>query len=356
MFINFKRGNSKKFPKQNGKKKSLARNLLKYFLIGFGSLMLLVTGCIVWIYLSYFWGPGAFDTNEFHPFRSERTREKYLEYYDNQAKGWPGVSEERTVSTSFGQTFVRINGPEDAPPLVLLPGGGATSLMWSNHIQALSENYRTYALDHIYDWGRSIYTKRMGCPENLTTWLDQLFTALELEDSINLVGYSYGGWLASQYLLVYPDRLHKVVLASPAYTVFHGNKEFEKRALAGFIPLKYFMRRSLCWSCEDMVQTKEGKSMAENMVVDHRLAIRCFKTKMPASMTVLSDDELRCIKNPVLFLAGENEVIYPVEDAVERLERIAPGIRIEIVQNTGHCMVFTNPEIVSEKILDFLNF
>ena len=337
-----------------GNRKSVLRLIIKHFLIGFGALMLMVVSLSAWIYLSYFWGPGAFEINDYHPFRSERTKEKYLEFYDARAKSWPGGSEERMVETSFGQTFMRINGPEDAPPLVLLPGGGESSLMWANNIEALSENYRTYALDHIYDWGRSIYTRRMGCPENLTKWLDELFTALELEDSINLVGYSYGGWLAGQYLLSHPDRLNKVVLSSPAYTVFHGNKEFEKKALIGFIPLKHFMKKSLCWSCEDMVQTEEGRLIAKNMVVDHRLAIRCFKTKMPASMTVLSDDELRCIKTPVLFLAGENEVIYPAKEAVERLNRIAPGIETRIIPNTGHCMIFTHPEIVSEKILDFL--
>jgi pimeloyl-ACP methyl ester carboxylesterase len=142
------------------------------------------------------------------------------------------------VTNSYGQTFVRISGPKNAPPIVLLPGGGTSSLIWKNNIEALSENYRTYALDDIYDWGRSVYTKRMGCSECVTKWLGELFTALELDDSINLIGYSYGAWKASQYLLSYPDRLDKVVLICPAYTVFYGNKEFEKRAFIGFIPIR----------------------------------------------------------------------------------------------------------------------
>ena len=226
--------------------------------------------------------------------------------------------------------------------------------MWKNNIEALSENYRTYALDDIYDWGRSVYTKKMCCSESITKWLDELFTALELEDSINLIGASYGAWKAGQYLMAHPERINKVVLLCPAYTVYHGNKEFEKRVFRGFIPLRYFMKKELYWICEDMVRTEEGRAIADDHLDGLRLAMRSFKIKIPASMTVLSDDELESIRVPVLYLAGENEKMHSVKDAVIRLNSISPIIQTEVVPNTGHCLMFTNPELVNEKILDFL--
>ena len=336
--------------------KSLIRTILRYLLIGYVSFSLLIIAIIAWVYLSYLSGPNAFWVNDYHPFRSEIAKEKYLEYYDTKSKEWPLNSEERMVNTSYGQTFVRISGPKNAPPIVLLPGGGTSSLMWKNNIIALSENYRTYALDDIYDWGRSIYTKRMGCPECIPKWLDELFIALELDDSINLIGCSYGAWKAGQYLLSYPERLNKVVLFSPAYTVYYGNREFEKRVFRGFIPLRYFMKKELYWACEDLVQTEKGRAIADEHLDGLRLAIRCFKIKIPAAMTVLTDDELKSIKVPVLYLAGENEKMYSVKKAVERLNRIAPCIKTEVVPNTGHDLMFMYPKIVNEKILEFLNY
>ena len=175
-------------------KKSLIRRILKYVLLTYVAITLLLISVIALVYFSYLSGPGAFWVNEYHPFRSEKTKAEYLEYYDLKAEEWPRDSENRMVSTSYGQTFVRISGPEDAPPVVLLPGGGTSSLMWKDNIEALSKNYRTYAVDDIYDWGRSIYTKKMGCTECNTIWLDELFTALNLGDSINLIGASYGAW------------------------------------------------------------------------------------------------------------------------------------------------------------------
>jgi pimeloyl-ACP methyl ester carboxylesterase len=87
------------------------------------------------------------------------------------------------------------------------------------NIVALSENYRTYAVDNIYDYGRSIYTRKIGIPDDFVGWLDELFTALKLGDNINIMGLSYGGWIAAQYALRLPERLNKIVLLAPVCTV-----------------------------------------------------------------------------------------------------------------------------------------
>jgi pimeloyl-ACP methyl ester carboxylesterase len=91
-----------------------------------------------------------------------------LAYCDSlAAKAWPVASEERFAPTSYGQTFVRISGPAGAPRLVLLPGAVATSLIWAPNIQALSEAYRTFAVDQIGDVGRSTCTKPVRCVKDL---------------------------------------------------------------------------------------------------------------------------------------------------------------------------------------------
>jgi pimeloyl-ACP methyl ester carboxylesterase len=45
-------------------------------------------------------------------------------------------------------------------------------------------------------------------PDDFVQWLDELFTALEL-DKINLMGFSYGGWQASLYAISFPQRLNR---------------------------------------------------------------------------------------------------------------------------------------------------
>lgn len=75
----------------------------------------------------------------YHPFRSAAAKDEYLAYYDEQARRWPVASESQLVGTSFGQTFVRVSGPEERPPLVLLPGDSENSLAWIPVIEALRQ-------------------------------------------------------------------------------------------------------------------------------------------------------------------------------------------------------------------------
>jgi pimeloyl-ACP methyl ester carboxylesterase len=132
----------------------------------------------------------------------------YYPYKSREAK-------ERMFLTSLDRTFVRMSGPFGAPPLVLLPGMSAHSLLWAPNIAALSDVYRTYAVDRIGDVGRSESTRPVRCLDDFMDWLDELFRALELGDAINLVGLSYGGWLAAQCALRFPERIHKLILLAP---------------------------------------------------------------------------------------------------------------------------------------------
>ena len=147
------------------------------------------------------------NTTAYHPFRSAKAKEEYLTYYDKKSEAWPVASENRVVETYYGKTFVRISGPSDAPPLVLLPGAAASSLMWKYSIKSLSERYCVYAIDNIYDVGRSVYSRRMKSSDDFVSWLDELFTTLKLGNNINLMGLSYGGWLTAKYALHHPEKV-----------------------------------------------------------------------------------------------------------------------------------------------------
>ena len=146
----------------------------------------------------------------YHPFRSAKAKAQYLQLYDMRAKKWPVPSEAKTVDTFYGPTYVRISGPAGAPPLVLLHGGSGNSLQWIPNIEALSGVFKTYAVDNIYDYGRSVYTRPIKSPDDFTHWLDELFSALEPGNRINLMGLSYGGWLTCHYALRFPNRLDKL--------------------------------------------------------------------------------------------------------------------------------------------------
>jgi pimeloyl-ACP methyl ester carboxylesterase len=242
------------------------------------------------------------------------------------------------IDTSYGQTFVRISGPADAPPFVLMHGANATSLSWMPNIKALSRSYRTYAVDNIYEFGRSEFTKIFKVPNDFVDWMDELFSALDLGDNINMMGLSYGGWLTSQYALKHPEKLDNIVLLAPADTVLPLGVGFIKPALISILPHRHFVKKGVFFILEDLWKKEETSRAFAEQWVDHLdLGLRSFKLKMP-----------------VLFMVGENEKIYPPYEAVERLKSIAPQIKTEIIPGAGHDLSVVQAEMVNQKILDFL--
>lgn len=291
----------------------------------------------------------------YHPFRSKKAKETYLTYYDEYAKRWPIASECKLVRTSFGQTFVRVSGPKDGPPLVLLPGDSENSLAWIPQIAALSVDYRTYAPDHIFDNGRSIYTRPIKKPSDFVQWLDELFTALEL-DNINLMGFSYGGWQASLYAISFPQRLNKLILLAPAATVLPGRLELMVRGIIYyFIPTRFIVQNYLYWYNADSVRKDEkSREVIDNMVNEALLSFKCFKRRGFVAPTVLTDEDWQNLKVPTLFLVGENEVTYFAQKAIRHLNKVAPKVKTVITPDAGHDLAIVKTEWVNNEVLKFL--
>lgn len=298
------------------------------------------------------------ENNSYHPFRSAKAKERYLERYDTIAKDWPVDSETRNIDTSYGRTFVRICGPSDAPPLVLLPGAGTSSLLWAPNIVALAGSFRTYAVDSIYDFGRSVFTRELKAPEDLVQWLDELFDKLGFGNKINLMGLSYGGWMTSQYALQHQDRLEKIVLLAPAATVADFSWGFIIRGIRLWLwPYRSSYREFMAWALGDIEQNNSnGLKLIEEQTAIEFLAMRSFKPKMPVSPTVLTNEQWTSLKVPILYMVGENEVIYSVsaKEVVNRLNNELPQIVTELIPKAGHGFTSLQADIVNHKVLAFL--
>ena len=293
------------------------------------------------------------ETCPYSPYRSEAARDSCFRYLDSlAAREWLVASEERTVPTSYGPTFVRISGPRTAPPLVLLHGAGTTSLMWAPNIQALSAECRAFAVDQVGVFGKSLCARPVQCMNDLLAWLNELFDGLELTGGVALAGISYGGALAAQYALHFPERVGKLILLAPGNTVLRMNRRFWVRLIA----LAIVRRRGLAWFFRwvfPVMARKDPKwidSICEQLLLSSRNVQR-GKLVVPP---VLTDIEWSSLWLPVLFLVGEHEVIYSPVKAVERLKRVAPRVHAEIVPGAGHDLTFAQADAVNQRILRFL--
>ena len=320
--------------------------------------MLIVALFVVWMGVQIYQSTKPVILTDHHPFKSAKKMERYLAHYDARAESWPVPFETAYVDTSWGQTFVRISGPENGPPLVLLPGANATGLMYEPNIAAWAQRYRVYTVDTIFDFGRSVYIRNLKTPEDFVDWLDELLARLGLEEEVNLLGLSYGGWIAGQYGLAHPERLSKLVLVAPAATVAWFSSDFIKYGVMCLIPHPHFTRNMVHWVMPDAVNgTPEQQRMVEEAAENAWLGLRSFKLTQMVHPTVLTDEEWRAFEVPVLFLVGEHEVIYSItgEEAVAKINRVAPEIEAELFTGCGHDITLVKADRFNLRVLEFLD-
>jgi pimeloyl-ACP methyl ester carboxylesterase len=295
----------------------------------------------------------------FYPFRSEKAKAEYQALCRARANAWPPETETLTLETASGQTFVRACGRKTDPPLILLPGARAGSLMWSPHVATLAAHYRTYALDIIGDVGFSVNRRHVSKAQDLVDWLDEVVTMLVPEQPVSLMGMSYGGWIAGQYALHYPGRLRNVVLLAPGGTVLPLSFGFFARITFLCLPLPGRgggpLRRMLEWIFRDAAHGSDAsRALFEQTATDMQKIWHLFDLPRPPWSTVLDDKAWQGLQVPCLFLVGENEKIYSAEKAVARLKRVAPQVKAEIIPGAGHDLTMVQAELVLRKALQFL--
>jgi len=294
------------------------------------------------------------ESHDFVPFPSAEARERFLARYAQQEATWPVPFEERILRSDCGETFVRISGPADAVPLVLLPGGLSSSLVWRRLIAPLAGRLRTYALDAIYDVGRSVPARPVKDIDDLVGWLDGVLDQLGLDGSVHLMGLSFGAYAVAEYALHSPQCVRKMVWLSPAMIVAPMSPEFVERISSTAQPNRESMRLFSRWLMPGVASMDPQE--LEERVEDQLLIRESYGSMMPpVGRAVFGDQELQSLKMPVLYVVGEHDgVVEDPRAAVARVKAVAPHIETLLIPGAGHDAIISHTRLVADRVLQFL--
>ena len=292
----------------------------------------------------------------FPVFKSVESRARYMAAYEAVLAQWPVPYQERDIPTGLGSTHVIVSGPPDAPPLVLLPSFAGTAVVWRLNVEALSRQYRTYAVDVISQPGKSVANQRIRNRRQFAGWFTDLLDGLGVERT-SLVGCSFGAFLALSQASLTPDRIDRVVLISPVGT-FVG--------LTWRFALAMHTARLRRW-----IRRLQGDKRAPDIADLGARAVRLpprdplWRTLIGVTMAesaqvsminaaVLSDGELRRIRPPTLLLIGDKEVLYEAHATVALARQRMPQIEAAVVADADHVAAMAQPDDVNARILAFL--
>jgi 3-oxoadipate enol-lactonase len=246
----------------------------------------------------------------------------------------------------------RVDGPPDAPVVVLSPSLGTELEMWEPQARRLAERHRVISYD-LRGHGRSTVPPGPYAMPDLGGDLIELLDRLEVSRA-SLCGVSIGGMISMWVAAHAPERVDRLVVCCSSAHIDPAGTYRERAALVRERGMAAVVEGALeRWFTEEFRDSHPDlmRWMCERLL------------GMPAEgyagcCEALADEDLRTelgeIRAPTLVIAGEEDPATPVEHS----EAIAAGIagsRLEVVADTAHLANLGQPEVVSDLIAEHLS-
>jgi pimeloyl-ACP methyl ester carboxylesterase len=230
---------------------------------------------------------------------------------------------------------------------LILHGWGGSSDSWRKIIELLEIKYKVICPD-FPGFGKTKTPENPWDLNNFVDWVKEFVDRLNLE-SFFLLGHSFGGRVAVRFSALFPKRVKKLILVSPAgikqkwgikeKVLFQlakiGNAIFSKNPLLRF---KEGMRNIFYWLFKIKDYSRAKGVMKETM-------------KKIVEEDILP--ELSKIQKETLIIWGRNDKLVPLKYAFIFKENIKNS-KLEILPRIGHSPHLEDPEKLVEILISNL--
>ncbi|MFZ6029305.1 MAG: alpha/beta fold hydrolase [Chloroflexota bacterium] len=269
-------------------------------------------------------------------YKSPAGKRAILARYDEFLARWPVPYETATIPTRHGETFVIASGEKSAPPLVLLHGSASNAVSWGGDVLEYSRHFRVYAVDLPGEPGRSSENRPSWHNLDFAEWLEDVLDGLAVPTA-SLLGISQGGWTAIRFAAIHPQRVDRLVLLTPV----------------GIVPMRIsiLLKGMLFaafgkWAGAAGLGRLFGDQPVHPEVAEFLQIIRDnFNIRIEKGY-LFSDDELKRLAMPTLFIGGAQEMFFDIEKAARRLRGLVPQFSASILEGMGHALIGLAPQIV----------
>jgi len=233
-------------------------------------------------------------------------------------------------------------------PLVLIHGGGSTIETSFGNLLPLLSSYGKVIAVELQAHGR---TSDRDAPESFAQDADDVAGLLKYlkVDKANILGFSNGGSTAMQIAIRHPEQVNKIIVIAGAY----------KRD--GFMPgfFDYMPKATLADMPEPLqaafLKLTPDKNRLQTMFNKDKERMVTFKD--------WSDDDLRSIKAPALFMVADHDVI--TIEHTKQMARLVPVAHLAVLpgihgafmgaSESGIDKTSKLPGVTAALVEDFLN-
>ena len=247
----------------------------------------------------------------------------------------------------------------DGEPLLMIPGFGSTTLVYFANVGPLSRRFKVIVFDPRGSGRSDVGTGA----RSMQALADDCVAVIQAagEDSAHVLGASFGGMVAQNFALGYPERTRRLVLICttpggarhippPAenMAVFMAAADIADPAAA--VRSTYPMHYS-----DAYVAAHDAEIVERALANAHlRSTPEGRAAQLEAVMQHDTLDRLGALSVATLVLHGEDDGIVPVENG-RTLARAIPNARLKVYPNAKHIVFTECAEELNHDIIEFLS-
>jgi len=257
-------------------------------------------------------------------------------------------------SNKMDSTDLKFNILGSGDPIILIHGGGTDSRVWNEYAQKLSEKYKVISYDLRGHGDSPIPTDTTNHVEDLF----QLFSSLNLKKA-TIIGHSLGGQIATDFALLYPNKMDQLVLIAPGLSGFQYDKAYQimGKKMWETVPnvdsmLTIMLNSPEAYAMQKSMQSPESdiiKQVHKDNIIKS-LQWKSFEQAWPIENT---KEKLENLKAETLFIIGseDKQDIFKIKQLFEKV----PDIQFEMIEGADHGLIITHKNRILDSVIKYLD-
>ena len=248
-----------------------------------------------------------------------------------------------------------VAGSRRGEPVLLVQGLGTDLRGWAFQRLALGRRHRLYLVDNRGVGGSG----RPPGPYDLEVMADDARAVLDAEGvaAAHVVGASMGGVVAQLLAVRSPERVRSLVLACTACS----HQPWRRDLLAGWATLATergmgaVSAKALRWLIGPRHRRRFGLPLSVLAPLVLNASPAAFASQVAAILAQPDEsaDALADLDVPALVIVGTQDVLTPMADAEELVERI-PGAQLVVLSGAAHGLMLDRAGEFNAAVLEFL--
>ncbi len=241
--------------------------------------------------------------------------------------------------------------------LVLIPGFASGAWLWHRQTAELSRKFNVITFDPC---GISA-SEKAPVPLSIASLAEDtaaLLDFLRIERAV-LLGTSFGGFIAQEFALAFPQRVEKLILACTGYGG-KGHVPPAMEVLAAFASTRGLntedrMRENLLMAFNQSFVAEHPQEAEDfcRMRAENFVSEEVYLQQLNAALAFDTSGRVKDITAPTLVLTGDKDIIVPPQNS-RNLAAAIPGSELKIISGGSHMFFVEQAEEFNRTVVEFI--